>query len=133
VIWLCLIARSSLAILRQSIAKQAMLFGNHLSLKKAKVIWVKFYCLIYAGDFGEEQSLSVRELSLLSLKKAMPFGNHLSLKRESDFSNVLSLNLCWRFGKEQLLSICKLILLLNKRCLLAITHHLKAKAISVLF
>jgi hypothetical protein len=69
VIWLCLIARSLLAILRQSIAKQAMPFGDHLSLRKAKVIWVKFYRLIYAGDFGEEQSLSVRKLSLLSLKK----------------------------------------------------------------
>jgi hypothetical protein len=32
-IWLCLIARSLLAILRQTIAKQAMPFGNHLSLK----------------------------------------------------------------------------------------------------
>jgi hypothetical protein len=32
-IWLCRIARSSLAILRQSIAKQAMPFGDQLSLK----------------------------------------------------------------------------------------------------
>jgi len=31
-----IIARSSLAILRQSIAKQAMTFGDHLSLKKRK-------------------------------------------------------------------------------------------------
>jgi hypothetical protein len=46
-----------------------MTFGNHLSLKKAKVFWVIFYRSIYAGDFGEEQSLSVRELSLLSLNK----------------------------------------------------------------
>ncbi len=38
-------------------------------------------------------------------KKAMPFGDHLSLKSESDFSTILSLNLCWRLGKEQLLSV----------------------------
>jgi hypothetical protein len=31
-----IIARSLLAILRQSIAKQAMTFGDHLSLKKRK-------------------------------------------------------------------------------------------------
>jgi hypothetical protein len=36
VIWLCRIAKSSLAILRLSIAKQAMPFGDHLSLKKRK-------------------------------------------------------------------------------------------------
>jgi hypothetical protein len=36
VIWLCPIARSSLAILRQSIAKQAMPFGDQLLLKKQK-------------------------------------------------------------------------------------------------
>jgi hypothetical protein len=38
-------------------------------------------------------------------KKAMPFGDHLLLKCESDFSNILSLNLCWRLGEEQSLSI----------------------------
>jgi hypothetical protein len=37
-IWLCHIDRFLLAILRQPIAKQAMPFGDHLSLKKAKVI-----------------------------------------------------------------------------------------------
>jgi hypothetical protein len=42
VIWLCCIAKSLLAILQQPIAKQAMPFGNHLSLKKAKAIWVCF-------------------------------------------------------------------------------------------
>jgi hypothetical protein len=36
VIWLCRIARSLLAILQQPIAKQAMPFGDHLSLKKQK-------------------------------------------------------------------------------------------------
>jgi hypothetical protein len=33
-----------------TIAKQAMPFGNHLSLKKATAISVIFYRLIYAGD-----------------------------------------------------------------------------------
>jgi hypothetical protein len=41
-ILLCHIARSSLAILQQPIAKQAMPFGAPLSLKKAKAIWVCF-------------------------------------------------------------------------------------------
>jgi hypothetical protein len=41
-IWLCRIAGSSLAILQQPIAKQAMLFGDRLSLKKAKTIWICF-------------------------------------------------------------------------------------------
>jgi hypothetical protein len=40
--WLCRIAKSLLAILRQAIAKQAMPFGDHLSLKKAKAIWICF-------------------------------------------------------------------------------------------
>jgi hypothetical protein len=35
-----------------TIAKQAMPFGDHLSLKKAKVISVIFYRLIYAGDLA---------------------------------------------------------------------------------
>jgi hypothetical protein len=38
-------------------------------------------------------------------KQAMPFGDHLSLKSESDFSNILSLNLCWRLGEQQSLSV----------------------------
>jgi hypothetical protein len=42
VIRLCRIAKCLLAILRQPIAKQAMPFGNHLSLKKAKAIWICF-------------------------------------------------------------------------------------------
>jgi hypothetical protein len=33
--------------------------------KKAKAIWI-FYRLIYAGDFGDEQLLSVRELFLIT-------------------------------------------------------------------
>jgi hypothetical protein len=37
----------------------------------------------------------------------MPFGDHLSLKSESDFSNILLLNLCWRLGEEQSLSVCE--------------------------
>jgi hypothetical protein len=40
--WLCRIAKSLLAILRQAIAKQAMPFGDHLLLKKAKAIWICF-------------------------------------------------------------------------------------------
>jgi hypothetical protein len=38
-------------------------------------------------------------------KQAMPFGDRLSLKSENDFSNILSLNLCWQLGEEQSLSI----------------------------
>jgi hypothetical protein len=41
-IWLCRIARSLLAMLRQPTAKQAMPFGDCLSLKKAKAIWICF-------------------------------------------------------------------------------------------
>jgi hypothetical protein len=48
-IWLYRIARSSLAILQQPIAKQAMPFGNQNSLN---ICW----------QLGDEQSLSVREL-----------------------------------------------------------------------
>jgi hypothetical protein len=58
-----------LAILRQSIAKQAMPIWRSSITEKAKVIWIIFSRLIYAADFGEEKSLSVRELSLLSLNK----------------------------------------------------------------
>jgi hypothetical protein len=58
----------------------------------------------------------------------MPFGDHLSLKSESNFSNILSLNLCWRLGEEQSLSTRELVLSLNKRCLLAITHRLKSES-----
>jgi hypothetical protein len=37
---------------------------------------------------------------------------------------ILSLNLCWRLGKEQLLSVRELSLLsLNKQCLLAIAYR----------
>jgi hypothetical protein len=36
--WLYRIAQSLLAILRQAIAKQAMPFGDHLLLNKAKAI-----------------------------------------------------------------------------------------------
>jgi hypothetical protein len=64
VIWLCLIARFLLAILRQPIAKQAMNFGDHQLLKS-----------------------------------------------EIDLSNILSLNICWRLGDEQSLSVRKLLLL----------------------
>ena len=46
-------------------------------------------------------------------KQAMPFGDHLSLKKrsESNFSNILSLNIDWQFGDEQSLSVCKLFLI----------------------
>ncbi len=40
-------------------------------------------------------------------KQAMPFGDHLSLKSESDFSNILSLNIDWQF--------CHLLSLKQKR------------------
>jgi hypothetical protein len=70
VIWLCRIARSSLAILRQPIAKQAM-----------------------------------------------PFGDRLSLKSESNLSNILLLNICWRLGDEQSLSVRELILPIAKHLL----------------
>ncbi len=39
----------------------------------------------------------------------MPFGKYLLLKSKSDFSNILSLNLCWQLGEEQLLSIRELV------------------------
>ncbi len=52
-IWLCLIARSLLAILRQPIAKQAIAIWQSSIAKKAKVIWVIFYRLIYAGDLAK--------------------------------------------------------------------------------
>jgi hypothetical protein len=42
VIWLCRIARSSLAILRQPIAKQAMPFWRPLIANKSKAIWICF-------------------------------------------------------------------------------------------
>jgi hypothetical protein len=35
----------------------------------------------------------------------MPFGDHILLKGESNFGNILSLNLCWRLGEEPSLSI----------------------------
>jgi len=61
--WRRTIAKCSRAY--TTIAKQAMLFGDHLLLK-AKAISVIFYCLI-CWRLGDEQLLSVRELSLLSL------------------------------------------------------------------
>ncbi len=52
-IWLCPIARTLLAILRQPIANQAMAIWRSHIAKKAKVIWVIFYRLIYAGDLAK--------------------------------------------------------------------------------
>jgi hypothetical protein len=53
VFWLCRIAQSLLAILRQPIANQAMAIWRSHIAKKAKVIWVIFYHLIYAGDLAK--------------------------------------------------------------------------------
>jgi hypothetical protein len=53
VIWLCLTARTSLAILRQPIANQAMAIWQSPIAKKVKVIWVIFYHFIYAGDLAK--------------------------------------------------------------------------------
>ncbi len=48
----------------------------------------------------------------------------IAKQSESDLGKILSLNLCWRLGEEQSLSVRELLLLLlNKRCLLAITHR----------
>jgi hypothetical protein len=61
VIWLCRIAKSLLAILRQPIAKQAMPFGDHLLLKK-QMQFEYVLLLNICWRLGDEQSLSVREL-----------------------------------------------------------------------
>jgi hypothetical protein len=61
VIWLCRIAKSLLAILRQPIAKQAMHFGDHLLLKKQRQFEYVLLLNIY-WRLGDEQSLSVCEL-----------------------------------------------------------------------
>jgi hypothetical protein len=60
---------------------------------------------------GDEQSLSVRELLLLSLNKRCLLAITYRLKSESDFSIILSLNICWRLGDEQLLSVRKRLFL----------------------
>ena len=77
-IWLCHVARSSLAILRQSIAKQAMLFGNRLSLKNESHLG-KILSLNLCWRLGKEQSLSVREHFLQSLNIDWQFGDLLLL------------------------------------------------------
>ena len=69
-IWLCPIARSLLAILRQSIAKQAMPFGDQNSLNNRLVIWL---CHI------AKSSLAILRQPIA--KQAMPFGDHLLLKK----------------------------------------------------
>jgi hypothetical protein len=68
-IWLYLIARSSLAILRQPIAKQAMAIWRSPIAKKSESDLGKILSLSLCWRLGEEQSLSVRELLLLSLNK----------------------------------------------------------------
>jgi hypothetical protein len=66
-IWLCRIARSLLAMLRQPIAKQAMPFGDHLSLEKRKQFGYVLLLTI-CWQLGDEQSLSVRELFLITYR-----------------------------------------------------------------
>jgi hypothetical protein len=51
-IWLCGIAKSSLAILQQPIAKQAMPFGDHILLKKQRRFGYILLLKIYAGDLA---------------------------------------------------------------------------------
>jgi hypothetical protein len=76
VIWLCLIAKSLLAILRQPIAKQAMPFGDHLLLKKQRQF--EYVLSLYiCWRLGDEQSLSVCEL----------------------FCDYLLLNIYWQFWR----------------------------------
>jgi hypothetical protein len=44
-------------------------------------------------------------------KQAMPFGDHLTQKKKKKrrrFGYILSLNICWRLGDEQSLSVRKL-------------------------
>jgi hypothetical protein len=83
VIWLCRIARSLLAILRQPIAKQAMPFGNHLSLKKRKRFG-NILSLNTCWQLGNEQLLSVRKLFVITycLTFIGDFGNLLLLKQK---------------------------------------------------
>jgi hypothetical protein len=80
VIWLYRIARSSLAILRQSITKQAMPFGDHLLLKQAKQFGYNL-SLNTCWQLGNKQSLSESRSFITIAKQAMPFGNHLSLNK----------------------------------------------------
>jgi hypothetical protein len=58
VIWLCCIAKSSLVILRQPIAKKAMPFGDYLSLRRFGYVLLLNIC----WGLGDEQLLRVREL-----------------------------------------------------------------------
>jgi hypothetical protein len=44
-------------------------------------------------------------------KQAMPFGDRLSLKKRKQFGYVLLLNICWRLGDEQSLSVHELFLI----------------------
>ncbi len=74
VIWLCRIARSLLAILRQPIAKQAMPFGDHLSLKKAKRFGY-ILSLNTCWRLGDKQLLNDSRAFITIAKQAMPFGN----------------------------------------------------------
>jgi hypothetical protein len=83
VIWLCHIAKHSLAILRQPIAKQAIPFGDPLPLKKRRQ-FEYVLSLNICWQLGDEQSLSVRELfcDYLLLTLIGDFGNLLSLKQK---------------------------------------------------
>jgi hypothetical protein len=82
VIWLCLIARTSLAILRQPIAKQAIAIWRSPIAKKSKSDLGKILLLNLCWRLGKEQSLSVRELFLQSLNIDWRFGDLLLLKQK---------------------------------------------------
>jgi hypothetical protein len=99
-IWLCCIARSSLAILRQPIAKQAMPFGDQNLLNNCLAIWL---CRI------ARSLLAILRQPIA--KQVMPFGDRLSLKKLRRFGYVLSLNICWQLGDEQSLSVRKLFVI----------------------
>jgi hypothetical protein len=89
VIWLYIIARTLLAILRQSIAKQAMTFGDHLSLNTRFAIW-RILSLDPRWRFCDS----------LLLNKRLPLAITYRWKSESDLGNILSLNLCWRLWRR---------------------------------
>jgi hypothetical protein len=50
-------------------------------------------------QLGNAKSLSVSQAFITIAKQAMPVGNLVSLKSNSDFSNILSLNIDWQFWR----------------------------------
>ncbi len=77
--WRRTIAKCSRAF--TTIAKQAMPFGDRLSLQKAKAISGVLYRLI-CWRLGDEQLLSVREHFLQSRNLDWRFGDLLSLNQK---------------------------------------------------